>query len=252
MKQQPDTLFHSKLENFTKTPPTELWDRIDAGMRRKKQRRVFMSIAASLLIVTMSGYIAYSVYKGDSSAYNRVAQSNAPAETLKKESPVPAVSEGPKKNVPLNPDNVQVPAASEVKANTAKRKKSAENVNDRLLNNSEASNNITQTTSEEPVLPEDTLADEKRFEPETHLAFQGSATRTNVTIVMSEEETREYLMNKNIAEATSEEKKSSTLKRLLKKAADLSTNQDPFGELRQKKNEILALNFKSEKRGQKK
>ena len=41
--------------------------------------------------------------------------------------------------------------------------------------------------------------------------------------------------------------------KLLKKANDLKNNHDPMGELRQKKNEILALNFKGEKqRGQNK
>jgi hypothetical protein len=50
-----------------------------------------------------------------------------------------------------------------------------------------------------------------------------------------------------LAEATPELKKPSTLKKLLDKAYDLKHNQDAFGELRQKKNEILALNFKNEK-----
>jgi hypothetical protein len=41
--------------------------------------------------------------------------------------------------------------------------------------------------------------------------------------------------------------------KLLKKANNLTSNQDPLGELRQKKSEILALNFKNDKqRGQNK
>jgi hypothetical protein len=54
-------------------------------------------------------------------------------------------------------------------------------------------------------------------------------------------------------DATPEDKKPSTLKKLLRKANELTNNQDPLGDLRQKKNEILALNFKSDKqRGQNK
>ena len=71
-------------------------------------------------------------------------------------------------------------------------------------------------------------------------------------MTITSEETNKYLNENALAEATSEEKKSSTLKKLLKKANDLKNNQDPFGDLRQKKNEILALNFKNEKRGQNK
>jgi hypothetical protein len=53
-------------------------------------------------------------------------------------------------------------------------------------------------------------------------------------------------------DATPEDKKPSTFKKLLSRAYDLKNNQDPIGELRQKKNEILALNFKKDKRGQNK
>jgi hypothetical protein len=69
------------------------------------------------------------------------------------------------------------------------------------------------------------------------------------TLVLNAEEVNEkYLHKKNSeGDATSENKKSSTLQRLLSKVSDLKHNQDPFGELRQKKNEILALNLKSEK-----
>jgi hypothetical protein len=71
---------------------------------------------------------------------------------------------------------------------------------------------------------------------------------SHVTIVITSTEADEkYLDKKSLAEATSEEKKSSTLRKLLDTAYDLKNNQDPFGDLRQKKNEILALNFKSEK-----
>jgi hypothetical protein len=56
-------------------------------------------------------------------------------------------------------------------------------------------------------------------------------------------------LNKNsLAEATPAEKKPSTFKRVLNKALELKHNQDPIGDLREKKNEILALNFKNEKR----
>jgi hypothetical protein len=56
-----------------------------------------------------------------------------------------------------------------------------------------------------------------------------------------------YLDKKSLAEATSNEKKPSRLRKLLDKAYDLKHNQEPFADLRQKKNEILALNFKNEK-----
>jgi hypothetical protein len=80
-----------------------------------------------------------------------------------------------------------------------------------------------------------------------------SAEEQPITLVFTADEADGYLDKKALTEATSDDKKPSTLKKLLKKAHDLKNNQDPLGELRQKKNEILALNFKSEKeRGQNK
>ena len=76
--------------------------------------------------------------------------------------------------------------------------------------------------------------------------------KSTMTLTFTAEETNKYLDKNALAEATQEDKKSSTFKKLLKKANDLKSNQDPFGDLREMKNEILALNFKNEKRGQNK
>ena len=76
----------------------------------------------------------------------------------------------------------------------------------------------------------------------------GVTTQQSTTIVFSAEEVNEkYLTDKPVAEATSEAKESSTLRKLLDKAYDLKNNQDPIGDLRQKKYEILAMNFKHQK-----
>jgi hypothetical protein len=71
-------------------------------------------------------------------------------------------------------------------------------------------------------------------------------------LTISSEETDQYLNKNTLAEATAHDKKPSTFKKFLKKANDLKSNQDPFGDLRERKNEILALNFKNDKREQNK
>jgi hypothetical protein len=70
----------------------------------------------------------------------------------------------------------------------------------------------------------------------------------SVTLIFDAEQVNEKFLNKNlIVKATPEEKKPSTLRKLLDKAYDLKHNQDPLGNLRQRKNEIFALNFKNDK-----
>lgn len=73
-----------------------------------------------------------------------------------------------------------------------------------------------------------------------------------MTLVFNARETEAYLDKNSVDDATEEGKDASTFKKLLQKARDLKTNQDPLGDLRLKKNEILALNFKNDKRGQNK
>ena len=74
----------------------------------------------------------------------------------------------------------------------------------------------------------------------------------SMTLVFNTRETEAYLDKNSLGEATEDGKDASTFKKLLQKARDLKTNQDPIGDLRLKKNEILALNFKNDKRGQNK
>jgi hypothetical protein len=119
--------------------------------------------------------------------------------------------------------------------------------------------NIAEATKEEtlPLQSEveiDIASVETITQPQIETTSVPAETEhEKITLVYTAKDVEEYLDKKSLAEATSDSKKSSTLKKLLKKANDLTNNQDPFGELRQKKNEILALNFKNEKqRGQNK
>jgi len=84
-----------------------------------------------------------------------------------------------------------------------------------------------------------------------HVVDAAVNTSKSVTLTYSTADVSAYLNKNTEDEATEDERKQSTLKKLLQKANDLKTNQDPFGELRQRKNEILALNFMNDKRGQK-
>ena len=69
----------------------------------------------------------------------------------------------------------------------------------------------------------------------------------NTTIVITAAEANaKYLNQQYVADATPENKKSSKLRNLFEKAQDL----DPIGEIRQFKNEVLALNFRNEKKGE--
>ena len=73
-----------------------------------------------------------------------------------------------------------------------------------------------------------------------------------VVITYSAAEVNERFLKKNLVDATSEEKKQSGIQKLLTLAADIKNTSNGLGDLREKKNEILALNFHDDKRGQNK
>ena len=68
--------------------------------------------------------------------------------------------------------------------------------------------------------------------------------KENFKLILEVEEVDSKYLNKDVvAEATTETQKASGLKKLLHKAYHLKDNQDAFAELRDMKNELLALDL---------
>jgi hypothetical protein len=243
MKQQPDKLFRDKLLSHSQDVPPLLWDRIEGGLDKKKSSFTWLFVAASITVAIAGGYLFYT---GALETNNtELAGIQRPVDSTIIESAVPVQDQTVEAKI-LTAEATAMPVKpkSEGQRNTTEKTK-----------NTPAGLPAEQLLLEETIEPVRQDSTGYAYGPPTpQLAFRAQPKREeNITIVITAEQTNQYLVNNKISEATSEEKKPSTLKKLLKKAADLKVNQDPFGDLRQKKNEILALNFKSEKqRGQKK
>jgi hypothetical protein len=252
MKQQPDKIFHEKLSSHSINVPPMAWDRVEAGLNRKKRPMLWIAVAASVSLLLMTGYIFY---------VNRSANEKIAIEQSKQEK-IPVEKPEKKTIEQLNGSHIaegamekRGPAPTEVKPKKMAVRRGTDNKN-LIISNEPKTSTLAANESQEKITIPDDLAPvdtvSKSYSQPKHLAYKPSAPEKN-TIIITAAETNEYLIKNVTGEATSGAKKSSTLKKLLKKAADLKINQDPFGELRQKKNEILALNFRSEKqRGQKK
>lgn len=265
MNQQPDKFFRDKLEHYQRPAPTGAWDKIEAGLEKKTTRGIWWRIAASLLLVAL---VSFTLWKTTQTASDSrtLADKTEPA---------------PSKNARPDPSKAQTTTSE----TTAPKTTDAQIRKDVAQTHSDKSNSSNskpehkknalvpeqsmhkQTVAVREVAPKDQEANthdvvtEPLVKNETAVVASAQEVITpavvesaskKITITISAIESEEYLDKKALADATSGEKKSSTLQKLLKKADDLTNNQNPFGELRQKKNEILALNFKSEKRGQNK
>ena len=249
MNQQPDKLFRDKLENHSRPVSINAWNRVEAKLDKKNHKGLWLRIAASLLIVAISGFIIWKLT-------TRPAEENL-AETIEKV----------KKNVPsAEVTHSQEDKTSEKQLSVGKGNKTGvqPSPSDRITpprkkgvpSPQEEKDVVTQESIpvNEESLPETLIAQEQPVIEEnvvvasTQNSENVSPKKEAVTIVFTADEVNDkYLDKKSLEEATSGDKKPSTLRKLLDKAYDLKNNEDPFGDLRQKKNEILALNFKNDK-----
>lgn len=252
MNQQPDKLFRDKLEGYQRPAPASAWEKIAAAQSKKNDKWLWLKIAASIAFVAVAAYVLYPVGKvaGVSEKNSNLAteeKSNEQPASTKEESTVDKKNEAAKPSITskTRPNPIAKKEKSVKKNTPAKEDEpSIAQVEEPVLND---------PLQVEAEINESMASTQTAIEPQTKVNSNETKAKSHITLVYSAKDVDQYLDKKSLEEATSDSKKSSTLKKLLKKAEDLTNNQDPFGELRQKKNEILALNFKNEKqRGQNK
>jgi ABC-type nickel/cobalt efflux system permease component RcnA len=257
MNQQPDKLFRDKLEGFHKPVPTAAWNKIEAGLQKKNNKTIWLKVAAAVLLVAVAAFLVWTNQrtpaeqlatdtiqnnkKENQGQDQKHDQTEAKEESIvqpeqmpppiattigKKASRTKSIQSPPVKSVEEEPIVIEEPVIEELVSFTPP------------ANTTDSSVVETTNTMEETIIVASSTEEEQ--------------DQSRVLVLSVEEVNAKYLDKEALAKATSAQKKSSTFRKLLNKAYDLKYNQDPFGELRQKKNEILALNFKSEKRSQNK
>lgn len=247
MKQQPDNFFREKLGDFQLSSPNSAWDRIESNLDKKSNKLLWLKIAAALLLI--------SVAFGTLIVNKRITTNEFITKGGIEKPVTPKKSTDPEKAVPK--DSGDTKTKSSIKSPAPKKdkvQKKAPAPNRPVRN--EGMNAIRQN-SDENLAQLQTENDSSAIKPNvlTETSAIAIVTENNdekdvqrsVKLVYAREQADKYLDKKTLADATTEQKKQSTLKKLLDKAYDLKHNQDPLGELRQKKDEILALNFKNDK-----
>lgn len=231
MTSQPEKLFRDKLENFQKPAPPLAWDRIEANLEGSQPKGLWLKIAAGVMLVSVATFLLWPSSQTDNPEVLTKAsdpivkpKESSPESTVLQQSPVQATEQtvSKKKIKPketkVTPEDAPVLVAELV---------------------------VTNEISEwiETEVPADVVPAETK--PEEVLA--------STTLVYPVEEVNaRFLKKESPVQATPEEKKSSGIQKLMGLAYDLKHTESGIGDLRQKKNEILALNFKEDKRGQNK
>ena len=248
--QQPDNFFRERLADYHKQPPASAWDKIEKSLKKTEPRFGWWKVAASLLLLISVGYVIWL----QSSEKNNQAISQTSSEI---ESPdLKAVQPEVHSEKSDATRETRGDESATIASNNDKKSSDKKPVDKKIKH--KASNRkfvevapIVSSPGQEILQPTEapiSKTDSGNVTPPIEVVKKSNA----ITLTITAEESEKYLDKNALAEATSTERKSSTFKKLLKKANELTSNQDPFGDLRVKKNEILALEFRNEKRGQNK
>lgn len=231
MTSQPEKLFRDKLEDFQKPAPPLAWDRIEAKLAGSQPKGLWLKIAAGVMLLSVATFLLWPS-----------RQTNHPEVLTKAIDPVVK----PKESSP------EITVPQQATTQTPER-----NVSEKKIKPREPK----VATEDAPVLVAEIVAPLENNEwMETEVPAKEVPAETkpeeviaSTTLVYSAEEVNARFLKKELpVQATPEEKKSSGIQKLMGLAYDLKHTESGIGDLRQKKNEILALNFKEDKREQNK
>jgi hypothetical protein len=255
MKKQPDELFSKKLKGLQMQAPVGAWEKIDNNLSKKNNKAIWLKYAAAAVLV--AGALSFFLFNRSAKVSDNqlseirddatnpavvptdsVTKSQSPPHAPQERTPVKEVPAPKKKNAAKKkPDN-----------KVQKEKPPVTNRTSAFMFEQSVVRNNEDSKESLPAESPDVNSNNKAINEALPSDEDVAKPVSSVMIVYNAAEVNEkYLNKKSGDDATPADEKESTLQKLLDKAYDLKHNQDPLGQLRQKKNEILALNFKKEK-----
>jgi hypothetical protein len=232
MTSQPDKLFRESLENLQKNPSAAAWDRIEDELDSSSKKGMWYKIAASIALVAVATFILWpsNTFNSEELSHNISSIDQSGSNT---HSP-----EQQKENTKI--EN-QVPITAAQQHRTSKKKS---------ITKSDIQNQIAKITEQELIVNESLVA----VTTTTPIDKSDEAitqAEPSVTLVYTANEMNTRFLKKNITpEATSDITKSSTIQKLIDVAYTIKNSEGSLGDLRLKKDEILALNFRESKQKQ--
>ncbi|HRJ31688.1 MAG TPA: hypothetical protein PLV21_13465 [Cyclobacteriaceae bacterium] len=230
MTPQPDNLFRDKLEHFQLKPSPEAWNRIEAGLTKPARKSLWLKIAAGLVLLSVASVILWNI-------------------TPKQDNVITAQQDN---TVESTPGEVKVLDKNIATENLLAEEK--EQISTPALNKKHKEVIISHNT---PVAlietqPEESLPALEILTTETLLAQTDNTEAESAAgvylVLTADEVNQKYLKPLPEQEATNEDKKSSRIQMLMSVAHNLKNGEHALGDLRQKKDEIFALNFIDEKK----
>ena len=233
MTSQTDKLFKDKLENLQHPVSAAAWDRIESNLDKKNDKALWLKIAAAITLLAVATYVFWPTQVS--------VKKNDLAKTKKEKNPAPL----PKVEITEPITQATIGEQKSIHQTATQTKKANRKVEEPAV--------ATKVESNEPVQLNTTNA---TIESSTTVASLEPAQTTEVTpsktiIYTADEVNAKYLRKKSPTEATVAEKKSSGMQKLIGVAYAIKNPDSGLSDLRQKKDEILALNFLNEDKNNK-
>jgi hypothetical protein len=229
MTSQTDKLFRDKLENLQRTAPEAAWEKIETGLDKTKNKFRWMKIAAGLLLLSVGTFILWPK-----------TISENPELSVIKNTVIPKVASPQKKNAEVISPSTSTQQRVKQKSITPKNTSTKES-NPALVAELTQPEKTNLNTSLNESIEEATTIQVASIE--TNSTQESSSKKIVYT---ADEVNAKYLRKKLPTEATPEAKKTSGIQKLMGLAYNLKNTDNGLGDLRQKKDEILALNFLNE------
>lgn len=233
----PDNLFRNKFENFQRPAPVGAWDKIEQNLgKRSKPVVVWMRVAAGIAVLTTAAFILWPSQK-ENQTLSETTKSTTP-----KEATQPVVVDSAKQEVPvLQKATENYTASRETKS--IQKKQSNTTVPVQTPKVQEPVIVVPEPKDDQLIAEVKTSVQEYTIEPQ-----KSETTITSTTITYSADEVEsKFLKKKVMPQATSEPTDASTMQKLIGLAYAAKNSDADIGSLRQKKDEILALNFRNKK-----
>jgi hypothetical protein len=235
-----DQLFRDKLNQHERPYHGQGWERIEKSLQSEKKPFAFWKVAAAIALTLGFAYGLFHLVDDKPMQLVEIPSHQQDKAPIKKEPSKNETSVATKKDsTTVAPKKDQ--QTKELKENKIDKTPSTKR-NSQLPMNDLFNAPSTALVTEKPILIEEHNTTETAI---AQLDIEKQTTKSSTKIVLTLDDTNKFLSQPASRNATSENVSSSTLEMAVAKAKDLKNNHDPLAELRQIKNDILALNFKN-------
>ena len=251
MTSPPDKLFRNGLENYRKPAPVSAWDRIESGLDHKRNNRMWMKIAAGLLLLIAAGTMLWNQDHNDIASAKTENKNVIKNEEIHDELSQSGTGEKMESNVKQYKevdDDQFATNGLESKGKVETAKQISQPIASVIPENKPDEVAINKVDEPEDVVAGTNAVAEMELETNKDKANNVTDSRGTNIVYSAKEVNSKFLKPGASPEATMEKKTTSGFQKVLDKAFELQNEESLLAELREKKNEWLSINIPSKQR----